>query len=255
MKKQSKNILKILGVILAIVGVYLIATSGVLQTQYMGTASALPSITCAVDHYGETSGPIGFEPQVSYVQDPVPGNPPPYNNCFVDSLAKLNADRFGADEGQLRYDLTTCMQDKGYDPVKNGVPATAKGVNDMLDCKKKAMAATGVNERFGGGGVGKPGNPVPTESPFKNNCPPVGSTIIGLFGGRPPNPGHAASCVVLLCNPKNGHATLDCTDSSASSGGAHNYQVDVGPSGNQIVNPAGSSLDGGQCWGFITVNG
>jgi len=161
---------------------------------------------------------------------------------------------YGEDEGQLRYDITTCMQDKGYDPVKKGVPPS--GVKDALACKEAAMKSRGWKEKFGGGGVGKPGPggpSIPIDSPFKNNCPPIGSKIVAMFAGPPGGSGHAATCTVVTCNPKNGHAVLDCTESSASSGGAWSWVVDVGPSGHILTNPQ-SSIDGGSCTGFTTVS-
>ena len=107
-----------------------------------------------------------------------------------------------------------------------------------------------------GGGVGKPGpgGPlIPVDSPFKNNCPPVGSKIVALFAGPPGKSGHAATCTVVTCNPANGHAVLDCKESSASTGGAWGWIADVGPSGNVITNPV-TSLNGGSCVGFTTVS-
>ncbi len=161
---------------------------------------------------------------------------------------------FGEDEGQLRYDITTCMQDKGYDPVKNGVPLS--GIKDALACKEAAMKANGWKETFGGGGVGKPGPggpSIPIDSPFKNNCPPLGSTIVAVFAGPPGGSGHTAACKVVICNPRNGHAVLDCKESSASSGGAWGWVADVGPSGHVVTNPR-SSMDGGSVMGFTTVS-
>lgn len=194
------------------------------------------------------------EPSSSTTQDPRPGNPPPYNNCLPDALAKINADLFDEDEGQLRYDITTCMKDKGYNTVLNGVPPS--GVKDALECKQKAMAAKGWKETFGGSGLGKPGpgGPlIPKDSPFKNNCPAIGSTVVAMFAGPPGRSGHGVACKVGYCNPANGHAVLDCTESSASSGGALSWVANVGPSGHVVTNPQ-SSIDGGSCMGFTTVS-
>ena len=134
---------------------------------------------------------------------------PIYNNCAVDSMAQINAELFNIDEGSLRSELIECMHDKGIDTIRNGVDKNTQ-VQPLIDCKKKAMKERGVDEEIGGGinGPGAPPTVPPGTSPFKNNCPEIGSKII-LAGG-----GHAMVCIVDSCNPKTGEAHLTCRESN-----------------------------------------
>lgn len=119
------------------------------------------------------------------------------------------------------------------------------------------METNNIKESLGTGKGEGPSPPIKigSESPFKDNCPKVGSKILYFAGGRPPNPGHATVCTVLYCNPKNGHALLDCQDSTyvPPGGPQPQYQIDVGPSGNQVVNPLPSSLNGGNSLGWVQI--
>jgi len=172
----------------------------------------------------------------------LPIEPPPhYGNCVADALAKLNKDTFGdnVDEGQLRYDITMCLQKKGYQvPVGNPPGVPLNGMNDALECKKKAMEQFEITESFGTGSGGGMSPPISSgDSVFENNCPKIGSTILFTFITGNPRGGHATVCIVKKCNPGFGAATLACSESSFSPGAGTDYDLDVKVDGTITADP------------------
>jgi len=174
---------------------------------------------------------------------------PIYNNCAVDSMAQINAELFNLDEGSLRSELIECMHDKGIDTVRDGVNIYTQ-VQPLIDCKKKVMKGRGVEEEIGGGtqGPGAPPTVPPGTSPFKNNCPEIGSKII-LAGG-----GHAMVCVVNSCNPKTGEASLTCWESNFKqpiNEAGKEQHVDIDKDGK--IHDNRWSVDGKSSWFWMRV--
>ena len=156
----------------------------------------------------------------------------------------MNKDTFGdsVDEGQLRYEITMCLQGKGYQvPVGQNPGVPINRINDALECKKKAMEQFEISESFGtpggGGGMSPPVNS--GDSVFENNCPKKGSKILFLFTGDVGGQkiGHAVVCTVMSCIRAFGEAVLSCVESSFSRAPGASYQLKVGVDGSVTPNP------------------
>lgn len=196
------------------------------------------------------NGPQNYPPIPSKL---VPLPTTPYNNCMVDGMAKINAETFNKEEGEIRSAMNACLLARGIDSVKDGIHVTQAGVQTVIDCKKAVMEDKGITEDMGSGILGPGAPPIarPRTSPFKNNCPDVGTRII-FYGG-----GHAFACTVEKCNPKTGEATLSCQESNFKRpidgrfGAGWKYNVDI--DGNGRISTPGASTDGGEAWGWIKI--
>lgn len=207
-------------------------------------------IGCNLKYSESTSEEVMLQPEPNQGNEKIPTRrpyPPEYGNCVADGLAKMNADIHGIDEGKLRYEITICLQDLGYNvPVGTrnnpaGVPSIK--MNDAFKCKTDAMKKLGIKESFGNGkGSGRSPPINQGESPFEDNCPKTGSTI-AFWGG-----GHFAVCTVVKCDPSFGEATLSCKESYYSPTPDVGYNINVGPDGK--ISGTQSSMDGGQAQGW-----
>ncbi|MEK6793065.1 MAG: hypothetical protein AABX95_04560 [Nanoarchaeota archaeon] len=176
----------------------------------------------------------------NYQQDPQ-GNPPPpqeppYGNCVIDDLVILNELEYPDVNGSyLRTEMISRMQKKGYNVPRRGL--NYWGQKDAIEIKKKIMSELGYTETIGTGKGNGPSNPVPiATSPFKNNCPSLG-TWISFTGG-----GHSSACIVFGCDSRTGAAELDCVNSHNApiTGLPNPYKVAVSSSGTITTTPASS---------------
>ena len=172
----------------------------------------------------------------------LPIEPPPhYGNCVADGLAMIDADKFGVDEGQLRYDITMCLQKKGYQVPVGQNPGAPINLKDALECKKKAMEQFEITESFGTGSGDGMSPPISSgDSVFENNCPKIGSSIIFTFMGTTSTGsrvGHLTICKVKKCNPGFGAATLACSESSFSPASGTTYDLSVANDGTITSTP------------------
>ena len=177
---------------------------------------------------------------------------PQYNNCVVDGLAKINAETFNRPEGEIRSEMIACLDNMGIDSVKDGITLRPNSqLQAVINCKKEVMETKGINEEIGGGihGPGAPPIAVSGTSPFKNNCPSIGSRII-LLGG-----GHAFPCVLDKCDEKTGEAELSCQESNfkpLSEGPGIKMKPKIDEKG-KIRGLPGSSAEGGDAWSWIKI--
>lgn len=176
------------------------------------------------------------------------------NNCWIDSLAKMNADKHGKDEGTIRYEMIICMMNKGYrNPIIFGLPSSAR--KDIIACKISVMGGMGVTENPGTGkGPGYPPSPNQGDSPFEDNCPRVGEKIsIMVAGGPGSSSGHSTTCTVVSCSPGFGQAVLSCQESNyGPDPNTPPYPVNVGPDG-RVSTPTvpNDNMEGGTCIGWV----
>lgn len=247
MQNPKKPLWIILGVVLAFI--FLMAVSGKISL------SPKDNIILGCGLYdGLNSNPVGCEEECSAENYT-------YGNCVADGLAKLNAEAYDLEEGPLRNNITECLKAKGYDVPAKGIPLDR--LKDALECKTAAMLGYNITETLGYGS-GREGmfpiRPDPRgKSPFKNNCPPLGSKIlVTLTGPEPPTPplGHVVVCTVVACDANTGKATLGCEESVYSLNPELPSLILVnGTGGTTIILPVPleSSMDKGSCIGYTEI--
>jgi len=112
------------------------------------------------------------------------------------------------------------------------------------------MKEKGVTEGMGSGRLGPGAPPLAKHgtSPFKDNCPEIGTKIIFI------STGHAVACKLKNCDPKTGEASLSCQESNfkqpvKESGQKHDLTIDKD---GKLSDP-GWSTNGGDALGWIKI--
>lgn len=167
-----------------------------------------------------------------------------YNNCAVDSISKINAETFNKDEITIRNGIIKCMNNKGIDTVINGVN-TGKQLQTLIDCNRLAMKEIGIKEDLENGKIAKTGT-----SPFKNNCPEIGSKIVFIGAG------HSVACNTIECNAGKGYTKLTCQESKSRQpieDAGWKYYLEVDSYGT--IHVPRTTLDNKQAWLWMNIIG
>jgi|SRR3989338_2364711 len=165
-----------------------------------------------------------------------------YNNCAVDSISKINAEKFNKDEISIRNGIIKCMNNKGIDPVINGVK-TGKQLQVLMDCNKLVMKGVGIKGNLENGKIAKTGT-----SPFKDNCPKIGDKIV-FIGDE-----HSVACDPIECNAEKGYAKLTCQESNSrqpieDAGWKYDMEID----GNGIIHVPRTTMDNKQASSWMKI--
>jgi hypothetical protein len=152
-----------------------------------------------------------------------------YNNCAVDSIAKISSEKSEIGADYLRDQIINCMNKKDIDVINNGIDVNRQ-LKDLINCKDSIINGGRSNvPKIASSGI----------SPFKGDCPQVGSNIV-LMGG-----GHSVECSVISCDPKIGKAQLFCQESIfkepiEEAGWAYNMDIES----NGIIRVPKTTIDG-----------